>query len=86
MDLLVEPELSVLVFERHGWDHADYARWSRALLDAQAAFVTPTSHRGRPCTRLAIVNPATPPDDIRLIVDSMREPAARQGSDGQMPM
>jgi glutamate/tyrosine decarboxylase-like PLP-dependent enzyme len=70
--LLVEPQLSVLVFERIGWSDADYAVWSARLLDAQVAFVTPTRHRGRICTRLAIVNPRTTDADVEMIIDSMR--------------
>jgi glutamate/tyrosine decarboxylase-like PLP-dependent enzyme len=70
--LLVEPDLSVLVFERVGWTEADYTAWSRRLVDEQVAFVTPTRHAGRVCTRFAIVNPLTTVDDLRLIVDSMR--------------
>ena len=70
--LLLEPELSVLVFERLGWDGDDYARWSSRLLDEQVGFVTPTRHAGKICTRFAIVNPLTSADDLRLLLDSMR--------------
>jgi glutamate/tyrosine decarboxylase-like PLP-dependent enzyme len=70
--LLVEPDLSVLVFERLGWTDADYARWSAHLLAEQVAFVTPTRHHNRICTRFAVVNPLTTADDLRLIIDSMR--------------
>jgi L-2,4-diaminobutyrate decarboxylase len=70
--LLVEPDLTVLIFERVGWDDGDYAAWSARLLDEQLAFVTPTRHAGRVCTRLAIVNPRTKVDDLALIIDSMR--------------
>jgi L-2,4-diaminobutyrate decarboxylase len=70
--LLVEPELSVLVFERIGWDDADYARWSRELLDEQIGFVTPTKHAGKVCCRFAIVNPLTTAEDLQLLLDSMR--------------
>ncbi|HEY2983251.1 MAG TPA: hypothetical protein VGJ38_03800, partial [Jatrophihabitantaceae bacterium] len=71
LNLLVEPDLSVLIFERLGWDAADYDRWSARLLDRQLAFVTPTRHRGRVCTRFAIVNPLTTEDDLALITESM---------------
>jgi glutamate/tyrosine decarboxylase-like PLP-dependent enzyme len=70
--LLLEPELSVIVFERIGWDGDDYARWSSRLLDEQLGFVTPTKHAGQVCTRFAIVNPLTTIDDLELLVDSMR--------------
>ncbi len=69
--LLVEPDLSVLVFERIGWGPQDYTAWTQRLLDQQVAFVTPTRHANRVCTRFAIVNPLTTPDDLALILDSM---------------
>jgi glutamate/tyrosine decarboxylase-like PLP-dependent enzyme len=70
--LLVEPDLTILVFERIGWADRDYDAWTARLLDEQTAFVTPTKHRGRVCTRFAIVNPLTTVDDLALIIDSMR--------------
>jgi glutamate/tyrosine decarboxylase-like PLP-dependent enzyme len=70
--LLIEPELSVLVFERIGWDGDDYARWTSRLLDEQIGFVTPTKYAGQVCTRFAIVNPLTTADDLALLLDSMR--------------
>ena len=69
--LLEEPDLSVLVVERVGWEQADYERWSTALLDRGQAFVTPTRHRGRPCTRLAVVNPRTTVSDLKGVLASM---------------
>jgi glutamate/tyrosine decarboxylase-like PLP-dependent enzyme len=70
--LLVEPDLSILIFERIGWTPEDYARWSARLLDDQTAFVTPTRHHGLVCTRFAIVNPLTTVDDLQALLDSMR--------------
>lgn len=70
--LLVEPDLSVLLFERIGWDAAQYGTWSRRLLADQVAFVTPTRHRGQPCTRMAVVNPVTSEDDLAVVIDSLR--------------
>jgi glutamate/tyrosine decarboxylase-like PLP-dependent enzyme len=70
--LLVEPDLSVLLFERIGWDADDYAAWSNKLLDEQVAFVTATRHENRVCTRFAIVNPLTTRDDLVLIINSMK--------------
>ena len=70
--LLVEPDLSVLVFERLGWSDEDYTMWSARLLADQVAFVTPTRHRGQVCARFAVVNPLTTVGDLRLIIDSMQ--------------
>ncbi len=71
--LLVEPDLSVLVFERIGWDGDQYARWSSRILDEQLGFVTPTRHAGQVCTRFAVVNPLTTADDLAQLIDSMHD-------------
>jgi L-2,4-diaminobutyrate decarboxylase len=70
--LLVAPDLSVLIFERIGWTDQEYQAWSAQLLDEGFAFVTPTRHDGRVCTRFAIVNPQTTVDDLAQILESMR--------------
>lgn len=69
--LVRDPQLSVVVFERDGWSRADYDRWSADLLDAQHAFVVPSSHAGRPNTRFAILNPLTTFDELIAILDTM---------------
>ncbi len=70
--LLVEPDLSVLIFERIGWSDADYTAWTASLLESQFAFVTPSRHLGQVCTRFAIVNPLTTEADLAAIIDTMR--------------
>lgn len=70
--LVRDPQLSVVVFEREGWERADYDRWSDELLDSQRAFVVPSSHGGRPNTRFAILNPLTTFDDLVGILDTMK--------------
>ena len=64
LELVTEPELSVLVFRRLGWDHDDYARWSDQLLHDQIGFVVPTTWRGETVLRICVVNPRTTVDDI----------------------
>jgi len=70
--LLVEPDLTVLIFERIGWTPEEYGAWSGRLLQSGTAFVTPTRHRGQVCTRVAVVNPLTTVEDLRQVFDSMR--------------
>ena len=72
VELVSEPELSVVVFRRIGWEPDDYHRWSRELLDRGFAFVMPTSHNGEIVTRFAIVNPRTTMADLTAILDTMR--------------
>jgi L-2,4-diaminobutyrate decarboxylase len=71
LELIMEPELSTLLFRRVGWDPADYTAWSDRMLDDGIAFVTPTSWDGEVMLRLCIVNPLTSIDDLAIIVDSL---------------
>lgn len=72
LELVREPELSVVVFERKGWDLADYDRWSEKLLKDEVGFVVPSSHQGKPNTRFAIVNPLTSIELLSKILESMK--------------
>lgn len=71
LELLHDPQLSVVVFRRVGWTPQYYQVWSDQLLRAGDAFVVPTTHDGETVTRFAIVNPRTSEDDIRLVLDTM---------------
>ena len=71
LDLLMEPELSIVAFTRKGWNKEDYQRWSDKLLEDQIGFVTPSSHEGQPILRFAIVNPWTNVDDIEKILETL---------------
>jgi len=71
LELVREPELSVVVFRRIGWSPQQYQEWSDRLLAANFAFVLPTGHQGETVTRFAIVNPKTSVADIQLILDTM---------------
>lgn len=71
LKLVRPPQLSIVVFERIGWNQADYDRWSERLLADQIAFVLPSSLRGQPHTRFAIVNPQTSFELLAEILDSM---------------
>lgn len=69
--LVRDPQLSVVVFERHGWEKTDYERWSDTLLRDQRAFVVPSSHAGRTNARFAIVNPLTTFEQLASILNTM---------------
>ncbi|HEV8087562.1 MAG TPA: aminotransferase class V-fold PLP-dependent enzyme [Actinomycetota bacterium] len=71
LELLLEPELSVVLFRRTGWGPDDYETWWRRLLDAQIAFVQPTSWQGEKVARLCFVNPRTTLDHVRAILGTM---------------
>ena len=69
--LVREPELSIVVFEKEGWQLADYEAWSDRILREGLGFVTPSSHLGKPNARFAIVNPRTDVKLLAKIIDSM---------------
>lgn len=71
LTLVRQPQLSVVVFERNGWSASDYAAWSARLLEDQRAFVTPSSHLGKPNTRFAIISPMTTREQLVGILDTM---------------
>jgi glutamate/tyrosine decarboxylase-like PLP-dependent enzyme len=72
LELVLEPELSVVVFRRLGWSAAEYHAWSDAQLAAQRAFVVPTSWHGETVLRYCVVNPLTTVDDLADVFESLR--------------
>ena len=71
LDLLMEPELSIVAFTKKGWSATDYQKWSDKLLNDQIGFVTPSTHEGKPILRFAIVNPWTTITDIKVILATL---------------
>lgn len=59
LELVREPELSVVLFRRLGWKSADYASWSSDLMRNQVALVIPTTWKGETVARLAFLHPDT---------------------------
>ncbi|MEI6867676.1 MAG: aminotransferase class V-fold PLP-dependent enzyme [Actinomycetes bacterium] len=71
LELVVEPTLSVVAFTRKGWAAPAYQIWSDKLLEDQIGFVTPSSHKGQPILRFAIVNPWTKKSDLEAILETL---------------
>ena len=72
VDLVLEPELSVVVLRRTGWSADDYRSWSLDLLRRGEGFAVPSAHEGEPILRLCIVNTRTTAGDISAMLESMR--------------
>jgi L-2,4-diaminobutyrate decarboxylase len=71
LELVAEPELSVVAFTRPGWQSSDYQKWSDQLLQDQIGFIPPSSHHGGPILRFAIVNPWTKVSDIEALLATL---------------
>ena len=58
-DLLLEPQMSIVLFQRCGWSVADYHEWSVSRARAGLTLIVPTTWRGETCMRVCIVHPHT---------------------------
>ena len=73
LELMLEPDLSILVFRRLGWSPEQYQKWSDAQLHSGQSFVVPSSWNGETVLRFCIVNPRTTNAHLVEILDSMEE-------------
>jgi glutamate/tyrosine decarboxylase-like PLP-dependent enzyme len=71
LELVMDPELSIVLLRRLGWDAPRYHEWSDRQLAAGAAFVTPSAWGQETVLRWCIVNPQTTVDDLGAIVASL---------------
>ena len=71
LELVRDPELSVVAFTRPGWEPSDYQKWSDQLLHDQIGFIPPSSNHGQPILRFAIVNPWTKVSDIETLLATL---------------
>ncbi|MGH9271440.1 MAG: pyridoxal phosphate-dependent decarboxylase family protein, partial [Ilumatobacteraceae bacterium] len=69
--LVMDPELSVVLFEVTGWDDDRYVTWSRSRAKAGVALVVPTKWHDRTCYRVCIVNPQTTLAMLTTLLDDM---------------
>jgi glutamate/tyrosine decarboxylase-like PLP-dependent enzyme len=72
LELVVDPELSIVVFRRVGWTPEQYHAWSDQQLAEERSFVVPTSWHGETVLRYCVVNPLTTVDDLAEIFESLR--------------
>jgi glutamate/tyrosine decarboxylase-like PLP-dependent enzyme len=72
-ELVMEPDLSIVLFRRSGWTPQDYQSWSDAQLESGDSFVVPTTWRGETVLRFCIVNPLTTVGDIAAILSSLSD-------------
>lgn len=70
LQLLIEPELSVVVFRRKGWTPNDYQEWSNERAKTAEMLCLPTKHEGETVLRLAFLNPDTDVDRVIELLDT----------------
>ena len=70
-ELVMEPELSVVLFERQGWSGADYTDFAATVRAEGWLRAYPTTHNGRPVMRLCFIHPECDPAAVEEFLDRM---------------
>jgi len=71
LELVLEPELTVVVFRRLGWDAEQNQAWSDTMLRDQRVFVLPTTHHGESVLRMVFLHPECPPSVTEDVIASL---------------
>jgi aromatic-L-amino-acid decarboxylase len=71
LELIREPDLSVVLFRRRGWNSDQYGAWADQLHSDQVAFIPPSAWEGETVARFAFLHPRTPMELVRQILDRM---------------
>jgi glutamate/tyrosine decarboxylase-like PLP-dependent enzyme len=72
VELALEPELTVLLFRKAGWDSARWQAWARDLLEREIAFVAPSRWKGETLGRLVFLHPLTTQAIVDEVIDTLR--------------
>jgi hypothetical protein len=69
LQLIREPDLSIVLFRRLGWGSKEYHRWADGLHRDEVAFLPPTSWEGDVVGRFAFLHPHTTMELVCEILD-----------------
>ena len=72
IEIVMQPELTVVLFRKAGWDRARWQHWAARLLADQIAFVAPTKWKGETLGRLVFLHPNTTTEIIDEVLASLR--------------
>jgi aromatic-L-amino-acid/L-tryptophan decarboxylase len=70
-ELIMRPELGVVLFRRAGWGTDEWKAWATNLLHGGTAFVAPSTYKGEPVGRLVFMHPRTPESIIDELMVSV---------------
>ncbi len=71
-ELLLRPQLSIVLFSRIGWTTDDYHLWSTTRAHEGVALIVPTTWRSDICMRVCIVHPHT---TLKMLTDLLADMA-----------
>ncbi|HEY0520820.1 MAG TPA: pyridoxal-dependent decarboxylase [Ilumatobacteraceae bacterium] len=70
-ELIMRPELGVVLFRRAGWAAGEWTTWAQELIRNGTAFVAPSTYKGEAVGRLVFMHPRTPPSIIDELMVSL---------------
>lgn len=70
-ELLLEPQMSVVLFTVEGWSQSDYQAWTTSRAHEGIGLIVPTTWQGRFCYRVCLVNPLTTTEMLVALLDDM---------------
>ena len=71
LELILAPELSVVLFRRVGWTDAQYHAFSISRAKAGVALIVPTKWHGKTVLRICVINPRTTVADVAAVLDDL---------------
>jgi aromatic-L-amino-acid/L-tryptophan decarboxylase len=72
VELVMDPELTVILFRKRGWDAGRWKAWARDLLEREVAFVAPTRWKGETVGRLVFLHPLTTEAIVDEVLATLR--------------
>ncbi len=72
LELVLEPDLSVVLFRRPGFSEDDMKAWSERHRVAGTMLCLPTRHQGEMIYRLCLVNPWTESSEVLAVLETLR--------------
>ena len=72
VEVLMEPQLTVLLFRKAGWERERWQAWAKDLLARSVAFVAPTTWRGETVGRLVFLHPLTTTSIVDEVLATLR--------------
>ncbi len=70
-ELLLDPDLSIVLFRLHGWTSPRYHAWSQDRATTGVTLVVPTTWHGETCLRMCIIDPRTTIEMLCGILDDL---------------
>jgi glutamate/tyrosine decarboxylase-like PLP-dependent enzyme len=70
-ELIMRPELGVVLFRREDWGSDEWKAWANSLLQSGTAFVAPSTYKGEPVGRLVFMHPRTPESIVEELMLSL---------------